>query len=257
VPTMWTLAILSFFFSLILIRVNAVAAVYSAASRAWELLAGALLALGAFPAARWLWLRELLGVSGLVMVLVSVVEYTTATPFPGVAAVLPAGGAALIIYSGEARTTFVSRLLGAKIPVAIGLISYSLYLWHWPIIIMTQYFLAHDLTKLQKAAVLVASFLAAYMSWRHVERPFRRHGATRLSQPLVFRLTAATSLVFLAAGVVFAGMHGFPSRFKTRVSLRSAVAGPFATAGSAHPACGIERRHMSELCTVASRGSGY
>src|SRR5215475_11985539 len=69
------------------------------------------------------------------MILLAVFAYKHSTPFPGLAALLPCVGAALIIQAGEAGPTLIGKLLSWRPFVFIGLISYSLYLWHWPVIL--------------------------------------------------------------------------------------------------------------------------
>lgn len=164
-------------------------AFYLPQSRAWELLIGALLASGAIPVPRSSWLPEAIGVAGLLMIATAVVFYTDDTPFPGLTALLPCLGAGLLIYVGETRTSFAGRLLSLPPIRFIGLISYSLYIWHWPIDV----FYLHQWGqpgRLEKLAIIAASFALATISWHWVERPFR-------TQP--FRLGTRGTLAVSAA----------------------------------------------------------
>jgi peptidoglycan/LPS O-acetylase OafA/YrhL len=168
---------------------------YLAPTRVWELLAGALVALGLLPPIRAPFVREAAGLVGAAIIAWCVLTYDDATPFPGLAALWPCLGAVLIIH---ARGSAVSRLLALRPFVFIGLLSYSLYLWHWPVIVFARYqgyFLG---TPAQTLAVIAASTLLALLSWRFVEQPVkaRRVFATR---PAVFRgagLAAAAVLAF-------------------------------------------------------------
>ena len=127
---------------------------YLLPTRAWELFAGALLALGAIPAARARWLREALAWSGLLSVAFAVIFYTRETVFPGITALPPVLGAALLLHS--APGTSVGRLLSMPLFVGVGLISYSLYLWHWPLIVFTEYATDAALTGSTAIAVVTA-----------------------------------------------------------------------------------------------------
>src|SRR4030095_6801094 len=101
---------------------------FMAPTRVWELFAGALLALGAFPAIRSRMLREGLAWLGLGLIVYAVYAFTSSTRFPGINALFPVVGAVLLIQF--ARDTSAACLLSRKPIVFIGLISYSLYLWH-------------------------------------------------------------------------------------------------------------------------------
>src|SRR5262249_59871123 len=106
---------------------------------AWELLLGALLSAVPGRALAWPWWNEVISLSGLALILYSMFHYTRQTVFPGPAAVPPCLGTALLIYSGGGRPTVISRVLTLRPIVILGLISYSLYLWHWPLLVFTQY----------------------------------------------------------------------------------------------------------------------
>ena len=110
------------------------AAYYLLPWRAWELGIGALLALGVAPSLARPVLREAAAGLGLLLILGAALLITKETPFPGAAALAPTLGAALVIQAGRGGASAAGRLLSTAIPVWIGRLSYSLYLWHWPII---------------------------------------------------------------------------------------------------------------------------
>lgn len=147
-------------------------------SRAWELLIGSLLAI-LISQNKFLvtvaWANNLIAAFGLLAIAISIFYLDDDSNFPGYAALGAALGAGAIIYSGSARLTMVSTVLSSNIFRSIGLISYSLYLWHWPIWVYSRtadfFWLTHGPVKL----VLVAfSIFIAYLSWRFIEQPFRK-----------------------------------------------------------------------------------
>ncbi len=187
---------------------------YNFTSRAWELLLGAVLALGLVPKLRGRLLPEAVAAAGLAMILAAMVLFDRHTVFPGVSALLPAGGALALIWAGEeGRTTLVGRLLSLKPIAGLGLISYSLYLWHWPILAFFK-FHAGDEPGLVSGMLLVgAAVVVSALSWRYVEARFRRQGpATRRSE---LRSIAAGLLVLAGlAGLGFGldASGGLPGR---------------------------------------------
>jgi peptidoglycan/LPS O-acetylase OafA/YrhL len=184
-------------------------AFYLPATRAWELLAGSLLALGAVPPIHARWLRELSAWTGLAAITAAVLLYDRTTPFPGLAALPPVLGAALLIHA--APGTQAARLLSLPPLVGVGLISYSLYLWHWPLIVFTEYATDAPLSGITRLIVIAAAVALATASWRLVERPFR--DARAVPAPSIFRFTAGAMALLcgLSLGLIAAG--GWPGRF--------------------------------------------
>ena len=199
------------------------AAFYLLPSRTWELMLGSLLALVGHIALPPL-LRELGGLLGIVLILVAVFGYSGLTPFPGAAALLPCFGAAFIIASGLAGPpTLAMRLLSWRPIVFIGLISYSLYLWHWPILALAKHYLVRPLT-VQEGLVLVAmSALVATLSWRFVERPFRKPDGVVKNDKL-FPVSLVAMLGVIGIGLVLDESGGLPGRLPTEVAEIVAVA---------------------------------
>lgn len=118
-----------------------VSAFFLLAPRAWELLIGAFLAMKPMLPLNNRVLRELAGIAGLGMIAYAIVAFDRQTDFPGLNALFPCVGAWLIIYAGENGASYVKTLLSFSPLVFIRVISYSLYLWHWPIIILSKHFL--------------------------------------------------------------------------------------------------------------------
>ena len=204
---MVVLALLSLGLSIWLVRTDQAGAFYLLQSRAWELLLGALLALGTFPAIRSRLLAGALGILGLALIAGSVLLYRETTPFPGLAALAPCIGAALLIHTGKDASLLSARALSLAPVRFIGLISYSLYLWHWPIDVIARYFAFwhgwDPELKLHKLALLALSFAAAILSWHFVEKPFRRR-PYRLGSTAILSASAVTMAVLVvAAGLVY------------------------------------------------------
>lgn len=172
------------------------AAFFLLPTRAWELLAGSLLALYPVnPLSRIV--RELLGFAGLALVLAAVLLFDEATPFPGYAAAAPVLGAVAILMAGGAGGSVVSRILAWRPFVFVGLISYSLYLVHWPLIVFTRYALLRDPQGLEIVALAFGSVLLATLSWWFVEKPFRRP-QNPVSRRRLF-VVASLALISIAA----------------------------------------------------------
>lgn len=168
---------------------------YLLPTRAWELIAGSILA---YSTAHHKWNKttaEILSALGLTMIVSSMFIYDKSTSFPGFNALAPVLGATLFIASNQTSLTYSGRLLSIKPLVWIGLLSYSLYLWHWPIIVFAKHILL-DLTLYWKVALLVLSFVSAYVSWRFIETPFRSRklGSNPKSTLALGALITASSL---------------------------------------------------------------
>jgi len=193
------------------------AAFYFAPMRAWELMLGALVAASTLPTIKSQHLRELFALAGLALIAWAVFGFTSTTPFPGWRALVPCAGAALLIYAGEDDgSSAVGRMLSWQPVIFVGLISYSLYLWHWPLLVFARYWNIDPLTAPQVVAVIVASFVLATLTWKLVEQPFRLKVTPVARRPLFFGAATATAaaVVFSIVGV---WSHGFPGRFSPLV----------------------------------------
>ena len=156
---------------------NPPAGFYLLPSRAWELLVGTLAAMRVVPPISRRSYRETAAVLGLAAILLPGMFYDSSVPFPGIAALVPCLGAAVLIVSAESGPTFISRALSLRPVVFVGLISYSLYLWHWPLIVFQSFgrFLNTGISPtVDRVLILPVAVVAATVSWRFVELPFRR-----------------------------------------------------------------------------------
>lgn len=190
---------------------------YLAPARAWELLLGGLLAMQVVPPLRNRMTANVLALLGAALLIYSFVAFSGAVPFPGLNALIPTVGAALIIYSGTACGTGVARVLSARPIAYVGLISYSLYLWHWVLIVYLKSCRFRPLTFWEITAVIAVSFLIASISRRFVENPFLRRERRIGSRRVLFAGAAMGSMVFAIFGGVLYASNGLPSRFSPQV----------------------------------------
>ncbi|TXH69386.1 MAG: acyltransferase [Thiothrix sp.] len=183
-------------------RVDAGANFYLLPSRFWELLLGAL-------AAVYLknkqvstgWLAQCLSLVGLALVLGSIFLLNNSLPFPSSYALFPTLGATLIILFASPHN-LAGQALSLKPLVFVGLISYSAYLWHQPLLVFARMQPYVEANLALMAAMALASLVFAWLSWRFVESPFRNR--QRFTRRQIFLLAGVGSLFFLGLGYVFA-----------------------------------------------------
>lgn len=184
------------------------AAFYLPHARAWELLLGGLIVF--LPPLKNLMMSHALGALGVILIGWSFLTLSSHDPFPGFNALYACGGTALIVYPKSAKT-LVASVLSIKPLVWAGQISFSLYLWHWPLLVFWKLVtLQTSPTPLEGLALLLASTILAYLSWRFVEVPARNLGDTT-----AFR-RSATILASLAVvgliGALIVDFRGFEGR---------------------------------------------
>ena len=193
---------------------------YLAQFRAWELGAGALIALAAperLPLAfglRW----SLAGIGAALLALSLVFAPGNLTP--SLVSLAPVGGAALLIAFARPENIW-GRALAVRPLVGIGLISYSAYLWHQPIFAFLRYRFAVASGGGAMLAAALACFALAYLSWRFVEQPFRNRA--RVSRGFVFGAAAACGVALIVAGRIIAIQHGLPGRIPAYVAASGLV----------------------------------
>lgn len=191
------------------------AAFYLASYRTWELMLGAILALGVFPPPKSRWTGEAISLAGLAAVGFAVIAFSAATPFPGITALFPCLGAAALIHAGGNERSGTRRVLSSRPFVFVGLISYSLYLWHLPIHVFSKYLFDGARGSVQTVSLIALSFVLAVLSWRFVETPFRRREV--FSRRTIFRLAgAAMAATLIVSGLLFV-LKGLPQRFTPMV----------------------------------------
>ncbi|WP_082522067.1 acyltransferase family protein [Ramlibacter sp. Leaf400] len=198
----------------LMIHKSASAAFFMAPSRGFELLIGAYLATGHLRPVADTKIRGILSLLGLGMIGIAAATFSAETRFPGVAALLPCIGAALLLHSSAAGPTFGGRLISVQPFRYVGDISYSLYLWHWPILAFCRHLYGADLSAtVATCGVLVTAVLAA-MSYHLIEQPVLR----RPIAPSTIRMGFATIATCTATGAVLMALDGLPGRFNAKAT---------------------------------------
>ncbi|MCE9607486.1 MAG: acyltransferase [Planctomycetia bacterium] len=200
------------------------ASYYFLTTRAWELLAGVALAIrlyncpavAGYPVAvRW---REAFATLGLAGIVLPCLFYDARTPFPGLAALPPVVGAMLLIGLGAdtERKTWVHRLLESRSAVYIGLISYSLYLWHWPLLVFFKQGNVAAPTNFERVLLVAASVALAVVTQRCIETPFRRRRYLA-SRPGLIGVAALVLVALHTGGRVLRSTEGLAGRMPPHV----------------------------------------
>jgi peptidoglycan/LPS O-acetylase OafA/YrhL len=209
------LAALSLVLGVGLLAANPTAAFFLMPTRLWEFAAGCLLAERALPAIATRWRRELLAAGGLVVLLACMALFSSATPHPSPLTLAPCLATAALIQAMGSGETLVGALARSRAPVFLGLISYSLYLWHWPLIVF-----ARDAGIAFKPAALAiggaALLVVSTLSYVYVETPFRRAGSTWRSRALP--VLGAGAVALCAAGLCVLAARGLPGRVPADVA---------------------------------------
>lgn len=189
------------------------ASFYLLPTRIWELMAGALVCfipIKNFSSRYIVTFGQLAGTS---MILASVILFTDEVRFPGFAALLPVMGTGILLYFRNEGTSAVNKVLRLKVFVFIGRISYSLYLWHWPVFSLFNYIFGSPVHAGTYIALLSITFGMAVLSWKYIEQPLRnpRKNWGRVRRPYIY--FAVIALLFVGAGLLIRSRNGFPGRF--------------------------------------------
>lgn len=207
---------LSLVASIIGLQTDANATFYWLPTRAWELLVGSVLA--GLPT-RWNFSkrihREIAAGVSLILIFIAALAYKSDTPFPGAAALLPCLGAAGLIWAHGPGADLSPRtwaLLTWRPLVGVGLLSYSLYLWHWPLLALAQYVTVSGRPSSGvRVGLVLLAFLLAWLSWRWVETPFRQKAFLKKRRQ-VFAFGLGTMALFLITGGLLVREAGLPGR---------------------------------------------
>ncbi|WP_019954480.1 acyltransferase family protein [Yoonia vestfoldensis] len=212
-------AVLSLLLSELTLRRDPEANFYLISTRAWELLAGSICAFATRGRAQRS--SGILAALGLALIVFSVFYFDSHTPFPGLYALLPVAGTALIILFAD-KDTWTARLLSTPAFVGIGLISYSAYLWHQPLFAFARLRSSTEPSDALMMVLACATLLLAWASWHWVEQPFRTRPHPRIaSQRGVFVASGTVGAVIVATGLVVHFGDGFPWRKNGDVTFAS------------------------------------
>ena len=186
---------------------------YLLPTRAWELGAGSLVAFAApIGSVR---IRSMMQWLGMACVLIPFFLYDRITIFPGMSAVPPVAGTAILIWAGmgkvpKTNSLQIQRFLSMKPLVWIGLLSYSLYLWHWPLLAFNEYLVMWKDSVPVKVSILFIALLLSWISWKFVEQPVRSRRIFGSRRSVLIFSSVAFSLLLICSSVLILkeGMSG-------------------------------------------------
>lgn len=215
------------------VRHDAHTAFYWLPTRAWELLLGSWLACGPVTAAPPR-VRAWVGLAGLLAILLPGLLYDAGTPFPGLAALPPCLGAAALIWAGRAGPA--ARLLESRPLLHFGRISYSLYLWHWPLLALAAALspvLVDADSRTVRVGLVLAAWALAVLSWRWIENPVRARVLCQ-SRRALFLASGSVLVLLFGIGAWLSARQGLPERLPAgAASLASATAAAWPDAAEA------------------------
>jgi peptidoglycan/LPS O-acetylase OafA/YrhL len=208
------LAIGSFVLNLVFVKSNPAATFYLPVTRAWELLVGSFLAVPQISKAlqpRAELDANIRATFGVILIGIGAAMLNQRMPYPGWGALLPVIGTALLIVAQTA--SFNQTVLSSTVLVFIGLISYPIYLWHWPLLSFVDILFDNPTTPIVRSTIIILSIVFAYITFRYIEIPLRTGG---------FRLIKvaglSTAMILLCfSGIIIVGEAGFPSRLSTAI----------------------------------------
>ena len=189
---------------------NPSAAFYLAPFRGFELLIGAMIARLPFPAKAPSWLRDGISLAGLGLIGLSLFLINGDMAFPGLTALGPCLGAACILFAGAGAPSLGGRVISNPASNFFGGISYSLYLWHWPLLVMGRALLLRAPTPLETVIILAIAVAVATVSWRWIEQPFIQSRGPRAR---IFAMGGACMIIGALATAAVVLSHGLPGRF--------------------------------------------
>jgi len=195
------LAIMSLTLSEYAVTAHPVANFYLLPTRSWELIIGGLIWFLPQPtkvkpevltSASWI---------SVVLMIATGCWYSSQTPFPGATALLPCLCTATLIYANSVRLSVPAKILASGPFVFVGLLSYSLYLWHWPLLVFFRYWMGEP-SPLSGAVILLVSFFVAILSWKYVETPIRQFKTNLPNRVSYAGAFISISIVVCAAGSI-------------------------------------------------------
>lgn len=190
-------------------------------TRAWELMTGALIALSFNKIRVSKMLAEIASVIAVTVIVACCFLYDDTVHFPGIAAVPPVFAVGLLLLVNVQHDTWVGRALSWRPAILVGLISYSLYLVHWPVWVFSRYYLDRLPTMVETGGLIAATIALSVLSYRYVETPVRKRQALA-SRRAIFIFSLAGIALLVALGMLGAKTDGLPQRFDARVTTYAA-----------------------------------
>tara|TARA_B100000902_G_scaffold391866_1_gene443232 strand:- start:52 stop:1950 length:1899 start_codon:yes stop_codon:yes gene_type:complete len=187
-------------------------------TRGWELLLGVFIAfylkkktyINSFS------VNQILSLLGFGMIIYSIFTFDKYTPFPSLYALIPTIGTGLLILC-SVQKTIIHKILSLKPIVGIGLISYSAYLWHQPLLAFTRHRLLGEIPEILILFICFSSLIFAWISWRFIEKPFRDRNYFQRKHIFIF--SSIGIIFFTSVGYVFHLNNGFPNRIDSKIDL--------------------------------------
>ncbi len=197
-----------------------IATFYLLPTRAWELMIGSTAAIHTIESLRRIKrtpgrinANEILALVGLLLIIFAMFFYDKKTPFPSLYTLIPTIGTLLIIKYGTS-STFIGKLLGTKILVGVGLISYSAYLWHQPILVFMKFAKLDILYgDLSKAIAILVVFICSWFTWKYIENPFR--DKNRFTRKSIFVYSVIISMLLILLGLYGYLNDGFKNKINS------------------------------------------
>ena len=202
------MAIISLLLSELGSRKYTAANFYLTHTRAWELFAGSITAF--IVKKRGIQKNNFLAFLGLTAIIFSIFIYDESTPFPSFYTLVPVLGVVLLVLFAD-KDTLVAKLLSTKMFVGIGLISYSAYLWHQPILSYLRTVSNGKVVGINTLIMLIITFFLAFLTWKFVEQPFRKIG--NVSKKKFLSLIITLSTLFVSLGLILHYTEGFSKSF--------------------------------------------
>ena len=209
------LAGLSLILSEVMLFWNKSASFFVMPSRFWQFMAGALIALKLHGREMHKAVMEGMALLGLAGIGYSIIFFSGDTLFPGIMALVPTLSTALVIYAGQQRGLWTSRLLSIRPARFFGKISYSLYLWHWPVIVFYKLEFQPNPSSDERMFLILLSILLGYLSWKFIEQP-ARHYSTQSHNRMVLGGGLVTTMAIAAIGLTFLFTDGRRHRFSEK-----------------------------------------